>query len=119
MEEPAAEEGMASDNSQPNEMMTEEVSFSQDIWPVIEEEALDAHGGSGGVFLESYDDIMKYIVPGNPGESMLYMALTGEGHKLMPPDGPLLDETIQLFYDWIVLRVQKIIKSLGKVPLVF
>ena len=77
------------------------VSFSQDIWPVIEEFALSAHGGSGGVFLESYEDIMNYVEPGNPEDSMLYKALTGDGLKQMPPSGRLPDETIQLFYDWI------------------
>lgn len=77
------------------------VSFSQDIWPVIEEFALAAHGGSGGVFLESYEDIMNYVEPGNPEGSMLNKALTGDGLKQMPPSGRLPDETIQLFYDWI------------------
>jgi len=87
------------------EQVTEDeqvVSFNQDIWPVIEEFALEAHGGSGGVFLESYDDIMNYVEPGNPEGSRLYKALTGNGEKLMPPSGRLPDETIKLFYDWIL-----------------
>ena len=79
----------------------ETVSFSQDIWPVIEEFALAAHGGRGGVFLESYDDIMNYVVPGNPEGSRLYKALIGDGERQMPPSGRLPDATIQLFYDWI------------------
>lgn len=79
----------------------ETVSFSQDIWPVIEEFALEAHGGRGGVFLESYDDIMNYVVPGNPEGSRLYKALIGDGERQMPPSGRLPDATIQLFYDWI------------------
>ena len=82
--------------------MAAEVSFSEDIWPIIEAEALDAHGGRGGVFLESYDDILEYVEPGNPEESVLYHVLTGDGQPLMPPDGPLPDEQIQLFYDWIL-----------------
>jgi len=94
-EEPMAEEAPAS------EAAVDEVSFSADIWPVIEEFALAAHGGSGGVFLESYEDIMNYVVPGKPEESMLYKALTADGMKQMPPSGRLPDETIQLFYDWI------------------
>ncbi len=101
---PAAEEEMAVEESQSEEMdssMAEEVSFSEDIWPVIEMYALDAHGGSGGVFLESYEDILGYVVPGNPEESMLYKALTADGMPVMPPSGKLPDETIQLFYDWI------------------
>jgi len=78
-----------------------EVSFSKDIWPVIQKFALTAHGGKGGVFLESYNDIMKYVVPGSPEESMLYKRLTADGVSQMPPSGPLPSETIKLFYDWI------------------
>lgn len=80
-----------------------EVSFSKDIWPVIQQFALPAHGteGKGGVFLENYDDIMKYVVPGDPAASELYKRLTGDGVSVMPPSGKLPDATIQLFYDWI------------------
>ncbi|MDP2965418.1 MAG: c-type cytochrome domain-containing protein [Pelolinea sp.] len=78
-----------------------EVSFSKEIWPVLEKYALAAHGGKGGVFLESYEDIMKYVVPGSPEESMLYKRLTADGVAQMPPSGPLPTETIKLFYDWI------------------
>ncbi len=78
-----------------------DVSFSRDIWPVIEQYALAAHGGRGGVFLESYEDIMNYVVPGEPENSRLYKALTGDGEKQMPPSGRLPEPIIQLFYDWI------------------
>lgn len=77
------------------------VSFSADIWPTIEQYALDAHGGKGGVFLESYDDILGYVEPGNPEESVLYKRLTGDGVPVMPPSGQLPDDIVQLFYDWI------------------
>jgi len=83
------------------EDMTAEVSFSQDVWPIFEEYALAAHGGKGGVFLESYTDIMNYVTPGDPENSMLYKALIGDGVKQMPPDAPLPDEMIQTIYDWI------------------
>ena len=82
--------------------MVAEVSFSGDIWLIIEQYALNAHGGKGGVFLESYEDIMEYVVPGDPEGSKLYQALTATGGvPQMPPSGPLPDEMIQLFYDWI------------------
>ncbi len=80
-----------------------EVSFSKDIWPVVEQFAVPAHGGKGGIFLESYADIMKYVVPGKPEESVLYDAITGtNGHPVMPPGNPFPAATIQLFYDWIL-----------------
>ena len=77
------------------------VSFSQDVWPIIEQYALAAHGGKGGVFLESYNDIMDYVVPGDPENSMLYKSLIGDGMQRMPPDAPLPDEMIRTIYDWI------------------
>jgi hypothetical protein len=85
------------------EVMTADVSFSKDIWPVVEQFALPTHGGRGGVFLESYNDILKYVVPGKPEESVLMDALTGtNGHPVMPPGNPFPQATIQLFYDWIL-----------------
>ena len=82
--------------------MAAEVSFSGDIWPIIDQYALNAHGGKGGVFLESYEDILEQVVPGDPEGSRLYQVLTAtNGAPQMPPSGPLPDEMIQLFYDWI------------------
>lgn len=78
-----------------------EVSFSKDIWPVIEKYGLAAHGGKGGVFLENYKDLMKYVVSGKPEESQLYLELAGKGYPQMPRGNPLPSATIQLFYEWI------------------
>lgn len=101
MVEAPAEEMAADDTMMADESMTSEVSFSQDVWPIIEEYALAAHGGKGGVFLESYDDILNYVTPGDPENSMLYKSLIGDGMEQMPPNGPLPDEMIQTIYDWI------------------
>lgn len=101
-EEPAVEEATPVEAAPATtDAMAAEISFSADIWPVIEQFALAAHGGKGGVFLESYEDILQYVVPGSPEESVLYKRLTGDGVPVMPPSGMLPDETIQLFYDWI------------------
>ncbi len=83
------------------DVSAETVSFSQDVWPILEKYALAAHGGKGGVYLESYEDITKYVTPGDPENSMLYKALIGDGLKRMPPDAPLPDALIQTIYDWI------------------
>ncbi len=122
MEEPAAEEAMEKDSMEADAMaedsmeeeameedaMTEdhdsmesEVSFSTDVWPILEEYAVDAHGGKGGIFLESYDDILETVVPGDPENSLLYKALIADGAPQMPPSGPLPDEMIQTIYNWI------------------
>jgi hypothetical protein len=84
--------------------MADEVSFSQEIMPVLEQFANPAHftAGRGGIFLATYEDILQYVIPGNPEESMLYRRLIGDGVPVMPPSGKLPDETIQLFYDWIL-----------------
>ena len=78
-----------------------EVSFLKDLLPVLEKFASQAHGSSGGVNLETYENVLKVVVPGSPEESRLYKHLTGDGVPVMPPSGKLDDETIQLFYDWI------------------
>ena len=78
-----------------------EVSFSQDVWPILEKYALTAHGGKGGVFLESYEDILNYVEPENPEGSLLYRALIGDGMQQMPPGNPLPDELIQTIHIWI------------------
>jgi predicted small secreted protein len=87
---------------------TTAISFSKDIMPIIQQFALPAHGSEmkGGVSLETYDDIMKYVVPGDPQASVLYKYLTGDGVPVMPPSGKLPDATIQLFYDWIAQGAQ-------------
>ena len=80
---------------------TEEVSFSQEVWPIFEKYALTAHGGKGGVFLENYTDIMNYVESGDPEGSYLYRALIGDGVDQMPPGNPLPEELIQIIYIWI------------------
>lgn len=84
--------------------MADEISFTHDIVPVLQKFANPAHisAGRGGVFLSTYEDVIKYVVPGNPKESQLYRRLIGDGVYVMPPSGKLPDETIQLFYDWIL-----------------
>lgn len=106
MEEAPVVEVPAADEAAPaaEAAMADEVSFSGDLLPILEQWAYPAHStqGRGGIFLATYDDIMQYVIPGNPEESMLYRRLTGDGVPVMPPSGKLPDETIQLFYDWIL-----------------
>ena len=79
----------------------EEVSFSQEVWPIFEKYALTAHGGKGGVFLENYRDILNYVEPGDPEGSYLYHALIGDGVAQMPPGNPLPEELIETINNWI------------------
>ncbi len=68
----AVEDAVEESNKEAVVEYDSEISFSSDIWPVIEKYTLNAHGGKGGVVLESYNDIMEYVTPGNPEESILY-----------------------------------------------
>jgi hypothetical protein len=105
VEEPAAEDSAMEEAAPIAEVPAgDEVSFSADLVPILEQWAYPAHStqGRGGIFLATYDDIMQYVIPGNPEESMLYRRLIGDGVPVMPPSGKLPDETIQLFYDWIL-----------------
>ena len=100
VETPEAELESALDSQFIDEDMVE-VSFSEDVWPILEKYALTAHGGKGGVFLESYEDILNYVEPENPEGSLLYRALIGDGMQQMPPGNPLPDELIQTIHIWI------------------
>ena len=99
----AQDQAAAADTATADTSAQATVSFSQDVWPIFEQYVVKAHGGKGGVFLESYDDIMKYVVAGDPENSMLYKALIGDGVQRMPPppEAPLPDAMIQTIYDWI------------------
>ena len=102
VEEESADAADTTDAVEDDSAMSDEVSFSSDIWPVLLKFAPHADGGKAGVFFESYEELMDYVVPGDPEGSLLYQTLTATGGApLMPPDGALPDETIQLFYDWI------------------
>jgi len=101
IEETAPKEAEPTQGSPSPESNIVEVSFSQDVWPILGKYALAAHGGKGGVFLESYTDIMNYVESGNPEGSLLYHALIGDGMPQMPPENPLPDELIQTIHDWI------------------
>jgi hypothetical protein len=101
MEEAVPAESEVEEESESSDVAMEEVSFSQDVWPILEKYALAAHGGKGGVFLESYSDILANVEPGNPEGSLLYKALIGDGMKAMPPGNPLPEELVQTIYDWI------------------
>jgi mono/diheme cytochrome c family protein len=57
------------------------------------------HGNSGGYSFASYADTMQAVTPGNPGASMLYLAVS---QGVMPKGGPNLSaEQVKAVGDWI------------------
>lgn len=99
-----AQEMEMSEMSESEEMedeMIKEVSFANDLLPILDKFASPGHSASSAVSLATYEDVLKVVVPGSPEESSLYKRLIGDGVPVMPPSGKLDDEIIELFYDWI------------------
>jgi hypothetical protein len=93
-----------------------EVSFKQDVYPILSENCLSCHkaGTEGliksGLSMESYDGLMKgtkfgpVIIPGSHISSTLILLLERKGHPSinMPKDKPgLPDGKIDLIRKWI------------------
>lgn len=91
----------------------EEVSFANDIRPILKTKCMSCHGGVrqlGGLSLlfeeEMYDTLrsgLLAVVPGDPGKSQLYQrVISDQQAKVMPPDGEqLTGEETELIRRWI------------------
>ncbi len=87
--------------TQPSMQTDREISFTKDILPIFQEFAGGCHGTSGGLSLETYEGVMKVIVPGQPENSKLWKRLNGIGGPTMPPSGKLNEDLLQMIYLWI------------------
>jgi mono/diheme cytochrome c family protein len=85
-----------------------EVSFSQDVLPILERRCVKCHGGgrtAAGLVLKTFDDVMKgsrggpIVEPGNAeASSLVELVVSGE----MPQREPqLLPAEIQAIRDWV------------------
>lgn len=96
--------------AQPSEttVSMENVSFSSDIYPLVERRCIKCHGGefpSAGLSMESYESLMsgsqngEVIVAGDANNSLLFEKIeSGE----MPKRGQhLTPEQIELIRQWI------------------
>ena len=85
--------------------LPETVSYSADIQPIWDMECISCHAGGIAPDLtsgNSYDELMdKYVVAGNPEESIVYKTLVGEA-VLMPTAGKMSQSKINLVYQWIL-----------------
>jgi mono/diheme cytochrome c family protein len=97
---------------EPTPEPTEDVlSFSANIFPILESRCVDCHGTDGGWDTSTYDLLMTtgdngpVVIPGDVDGSLLAQKLLGthEEGDLMPPPPlrALQDELIQLILDWI------------------
>lgn len=95
----------------------EEVSFRQDVWPILESNCLGCHtapDGKGykesGLSMGSYSSLMEgtrfgpVVVPGNPLESTLIRLVEGRGDpSIRMPHGkqPLSEGEIKTLRTWV------------------
>ena len=81
------------------------VHYSTEIQPIFTANCTSCHGGSGGLTLTSYSDLMgnDVVDPGNSTTSKLIQRLKGtSGGTQMPKNqDPLDDATINLIETWI------------------
>ena len=89
----------------------EKVSYSRDIWPVIQRNCQGCHQPA---LKKGYLDLTSYqafetggmsgpvFVPRRPGDSLVLAHLTGDQQPRMPVEqDPLSDQKIELFRKWI------------------
>lgn len=95
---------------------TREVSFKQDVFPILSENCLSCHkaGGEGlvksGLNMESYDGLMKgtrlgpIVVAGSAVSSTLVLLIERQAHPSinMPKDKPpIAGDQIKMIRQWI------------------
>ena len=81
------------------------ISYSATIQPIFNTNCTSCHGGSGGLTLTSYNDLMgsDIVDPGNSAASKLIQKLKGtaSGSQMPKNQDPLNDTTINLIEGWI------------------
>ena len=107
-----------------NSCPPDEIIFATQIYPIIVSNCArsgchDAISQKDGIILDSYENILKEVDPGQPGESELYENLAGvtdEPEDAMPPSpfDPLSSEERQLIYEWIKSGAKNIICESGE-----
>jgi mono/diheme cytochrome c family protein len=88
---------------------TGEVSFSDVVMPIFEDECKACHGNLGGWDASSYDSVMEsgnnapVIIPEDAENSLLAQKMLGQQTigNIMPPAGLLSMNEIQPILDWI------------------
>ena len=91
------------------EAVPAEVSFQDDIQPLLAQACGACHGSLGGWDASSYQTVMEtgdhspIVVPGDPTGSLLFQLVDGSGPDgdLMPPGSKLPQAQIQLIRAWI------------------
>src|SRR5215475_15725620 len=89
---------------------TAKIDFSRDVLPIFRQNCFGCHGPTqqmNGFRLDRRRDALRggtiaVVAPGNSAGSRLYNRLIGSQYgPQMPPTGPLNQEQIKIFKDWI------------------
>ena len=81
------------------------VNYSTEIQPIFNANCTNCHGGSGGLTLDSYSNLIagNVLISGNSAESLIIQKLRGTASgEQMPKDATALSESkINLIETWI------------------
>lgn len=98
----------ASETEIPMDSSTSDISFANDVNPIIQSRCINCHGGDRieeGLVFFTYEDIMAgsdngpVVIPGDPENSSLVELVA---NKKMPKRGPkLTPQQVQLISDWV------------------
>jgi mono/diheme cytochrome c family protein len=88
---------------------TEEISFSEDVAPILEAECSMCHGSLGGWDSSTYDSVMNsgdngpVVIPGDVDNSLLAQKIQGTQTigVMMPTSGLMDQDLIKIILDWI------------------
>ena len=87
-----------------------QVSFQQDVRPILEQRCEVCHGteaGQGGLSLGNFDGLLKggksgpAVVAGEPEQSLLLRQISGTPPKMPMAGTPLSEEQVKLIRRWI------------------
>ena len=87
-----------------------DVSFSNDVRPILEQKCLECHGTDtpmSNLDLRTREGMLKggvrgaAVIPGDSSESRVYLQISGTEGPVMPMGGALSDDEIFTLKDWI------------------
>ena len=86
------------------------ISYSQDVLPILKQSCYECHGidtPMANLDLRARAGMLKggahgpAVVPGDPGESLMYLHISGSAGPMMPMGGALTDDEIMTIRYWI------------------
>jgi mono/diheme cytochrome c family protein/cytochrome c553 len=90
--------------SRPTPTVQQAAFFETKVRPVLAEQCFSCHGPTlqlGGVRLDTVNDALKALVPGDPEKSKLIHVLRYDGKVKMPPSGKLPAAAITALTEWV------------------